>query len=547
MAFPSRFGVRWLAAGLCFLAPASALAYLNNGRWNSTATDFVTNPNGRPITLTWSIVPDGTNISHLGKPSNLISVFDSIFPGSTGLPLAQKPWFALIQQSFNRWNEVSGVTYVYEPTDDGVAHGTAAGLLGARGDIRLGGASIDGTGGTNNTLATASLIPNADITIDTADTAYFGALGGFAPYINLRTTLMHEIGHTLGLGHSSSNNATFLMEGVLPAQIAFDGPQIDDIRGAHYLYGDAYEKANAGAGNNTFAHATSLGTIGAAQSVLLGQAGGPDTVVLASETDFLSISSASDVDIFSFSISHPSVVDLVLTPLGATYHERGTINTSAVSDLKLELYVASETTPQLLQSVNLNGVGQAESLLDLSLAVAGTYYARISGSANAVQLYQLLVDVNQYFIPGDFNNDGVVDAADFTRWRDHLGDASESAISNRGDGLNGVDLDDFEIWKSHFGDTLEVGGAAAQSVPEPAAIASLFSLLVAAIGYCRKVNILPRDLRPPCREFVDRLPSCYLYSGAGNGVAIGHPVVAPQAGFASVERIPNAYCSESQL
>lgn len=499
MASLLRFGVWGIAIALCFLAPASALAYLNNGRWASTATDFVTNPTGRPVTLTWSIVPDGTNISHLGKPSSLISVFDSIFPGSVGVPLLEKPWFSLIQQSFNRWNEVSGVKYVYEPADDGVAHGTSVGLLGVRGDIRLGGASIDGTGGTNNTLATASLIPIADITIDTADTAYFSAAGGFAPYINLRTTLMHEIGHTLGLGHSSSNNRTFLMEGVLPAQITFDGPQIDDIRGAHFLYGDAYEKANAGAGNDTFGNATSLGTIGAGQSALLGEQGGPDSVVLASETDFLSISNANDVDTYSFSIDHPSVVDLVLTPIGDTYHERGTINTSTVSDLKLELYAAGNPTPQLLESVNLNGVGQAESLIDLTLATAGTYYARVSGNADAAQLYQLLVDVNEQFVPGDFNNDHLVDAADFTYWRDHLGDADESAILNRGDGLNGVDQGDFAIWRAHFGETLELGGFGAQSVPEPASIPSIFTLIATSAGFWRKLNILPRSLRPESR------------------------------------------------
>jgi hypothetical protein len=496
MAILRRCGITCVAIGLFLLAPAIASAYINNGRWTSTATNAVTQPLGRPATLTWSIVPDGTNISHLAKPSNLISVFDGLFPGSVGLPLAQKPWFALIQQSFNRWNEVSGVTYVYEPADDGVAHGTAVGSLGVRGDIRLGGALIDGTGSSNNTLATASMIPIADITIDTADTAYFGAAGGFAPYINLRTTLMHEIGHTLGLGHSSSNSATFLMEGVLPAQILFDGPQIDDIRGAHLIYGDVYEKAFSGAGNDTFAHATSLGTFVAGQSALIGEQGGPDTIVLAGETDFASISNANDVDIFSFSIDEPSVVDIVLTPLGPVYHENGTIFTANLSDLKLELYGGIGGTPELIQSANLPGVGLTESLLDVTLSSPGTYYARISGNANAVQLYRLLVDVNEHFLPGDFNDDGSVDAADFTFWRDHLGEATEAAILNRGDGLDGVDEGDFAVWKAHYGETLELGGAGAQNVPEPSAIASVFTALAAAAGFCRKVNILPRDLSP---------------------------------------------------
>lgn len=488
MSFLSRFGVWYMALGLAFVAPSFAGAYLSNGRWNSTATNLVTNPTGRPVTLTWSIVPDGTQISHLSKPSNLISVFDGLFPGSVGVPLVEKPWFALVQQSFNRWNEVSGVTFVYEPSDDGTVHGAFLGSLGIRGDVRLAGASVDGAG---STLAEAGFIPNADITIDTADAAHFSAPGGFAPYINLRSTMMHEIGHTLGLGHSSSNNAAFLMEAAL--QTLFDGPQIDDIRGAHHLYGDFREKSNNGTGNDTFATATPLGTISSGRSVLVGQHGGTGTGVLAGETDFLSISNSNDVDVFSFSIEYPSLVSLVLTPVGATYHERGTIDASALSNLSLDLYSNVGGAPKLLESVNLHGIGQSESLLDFNLHVSGTYYARVSGNADAVQLYQLLVEVNEQFIPGDFNADGLVDAADFTRWRDHLGDGDESAILNRGDGLNGVDEADLPVWRAHFGQSLDIGTGAVQSVPEPSQMASFIFLFASLAAFERKVNILPRE------------------------------------------------------
>ena len=46
-------------------------------------------------------------------------------------------------------------------------------------------------------------------------------------------------------------------------------------------------------------------------------------------------------------------------------------------------------------------------------------------------------------LPGDFNNNGVVDAADYVLWRDHLGDASEAAFNGNGDGINGIDAGDF--------------------------------------------------------------------------------------------------------
>lgn len=71
-------------------------------------------------------------------------------------------------------------------------------------------------------------------------------------------------------------------------------------------------------------------------------------------------------------------------------------------------------------------------------------------------------------LPGDFNKNNVVDAADYTVWRDHLGAADESALNGNGDGLNGVDQGDFTLWKNSFGNTAGAG-ALAGAVPEPSA------------------------------------------------------------------------------
>jgi hypothetical protein len=67
-------------------------------------------------------------------------------------------------------------------------------------------------------------------------------------------------------------------------------------------------------------------------------------------------------------------------------------------------------------------------------------------------------------VPGDFNNDGAVDAADYVVWRKNPG------------GI--YTLDDFNIWRASFGNTLGggAGGSAAASgtsnstVPEPASL-----------------------------------------------------------------------------
>jgi hypothetical protein len=75
-------------------------------------------------------------------------------------------------------------------------------------------------------------------------------------------------------------------------------------------------------------------------------------------------------------------------------------------------------------------------------------------------------------LDGDFNNDGTVDAADYTVWRDGLKDAFMQA--------------DYDEWKANFGQTvLAGGGSVSTAVPEPSVLA-LFAIGCAAIGYRRQ-------------------------------------------------------------
>lgn len=90
--------------------------------------------------------------------------------------------------------------------------------------------------------------------------------------------------------------------------------------------------------------------------------------------------------------------------------------------------------------------------------------------------------VVQYFasppVPGDYNNNGIVDAADYTVWRDHLGQTF--ALPNR-DGTNSgpINQNDFAFWKNHFGAIS--GSGSATAVPEPSSdVMGLFAL--AAMG-----------------------------------------------------------------
>jgi hypothetical protein len=54
---------------------------------------------------------------------------------------------------------------------------------------------------------------------------------------------------------------------------------------------------------------------------------------------------------------------------------------------------------------------------------------------------------------GDYNMDGVVDASDYTVWRDHLGKTNATFADGDGDGNGVVDAADYTIWYNNFGHT----------------------------------------------------------------------------------------------
>jgi hypothetical protein len=452
-----------LIGTLLLLSCHNVAGFYSNGRWNPTAIDGATGPVGTSVTVTWSLVRDGTTIPG-EDPSNLIFFMDNLFgSGPGGNDYTQRPWFRFFNDSFGRWSELSGLTFIYEPADDGTNLRGLWGSLGVRGDVRIGGAYLDGNSGT---LASTSLLNDADLTIDTGDITYYGNSAPSGAYLNIHNTLMHEIGHAVGLGHIESSSAVFLMEPFTNATI--NGPQLDDIRGVQYLYGDVNEK---GAGNNRSLSATPLGIIAPGTSILHGEHASTGTFVLMGETDFLSISNSNDFDYFSFEVTSPSLIDLVVTPLGPNYNERvnsndlfTTTTSASLSDLSLELFASGSVVP--LVASTSNPIGQAESILDFELLNPGEYLFRVSGSSALTQMYQFSLSVAALDIThlGDFDNDGEVDGADFLAWQ-------------RGESPAPLSSGDLADWQANYGVTGARAGV--ENVPESGGLAQLLLLSIA--------------------------------------------------------------------
>lgn len=72
-------------------------------------------------------------------------------------------------------------------------------------------------------------------------------------------------------------------------------------------------------------------------------------------------------------------------------------------------------------------------------------------------------------LPGDYNPDGTVDAADYTVWRNALGQTG-SGLAADGDLSGVVDRGDFIVWKTNFGATASSGSPSNTSLPEPSAV-----------------------------------------------------------------------------
>lgn len=90
---------------------------------------------------------------------------------------------------------------------------------------------------------------------------------------------------------------------------------------------------------------------------------------------------------------------------------------------------------------------------------------------------------NAPVLAGDYNNNGVIDAADYVVWRNSIGQAT---LTNRGTGITGpVGQADYNYWRAHFGQTAGSGALDGSAVPEPATL--VFSLVaVIACGLCRR-------------------------------------------------------------
>ncbi|RYD59873.1 MAG: matrixin family metalloprotease, partial [Verrucomicrobiaceae bacterium] len=293
-----------------------------------------------------------------------------------------------------RWHNLaanSGLRFVYEPADDGVAiDGNSGssdwGVVGVRGDIRISGHLIDGN---SNTLAYAYYPDNGDVVVDTGDSYIVDTSSNS---LKLRNIMEHEIGHSLGLAHVCPVNQTKLMEPFI--NLGFRGSQFDDIYSQQRNYGDRLEVHDSVRSNDTFTDATPIDLTPGTQA----------------NWQWLSIDDNTDIDFYSFAAALTQQVTVRIIPsdpilpgdpvndsyLEGAQNVDGTCTAGVAfdpttqQDLILDLIGPNGTTVVAAAPTQVAGV--TELIAAFKFTTAGTHYIRVRGGTNdRAQLYRMEV------------------------------------------------------------------------------------------------------------------------------------------------------------
>jgi hypothetical protein len=87
-------------------------------------------------------------------------------------------------------------------------------------------------------------------------------------------------------------------------------------------------------------------------------------------------------------------------------------------------------------------------------------------------------------LPGDYNADGLVNAADYAMWRDGLGTTFTQS--------------DYDVWRANFGATRAAGSILDTAVPEPATYVGVIIALVAVLtAFARRSRTVQRRISEP--------------------------------------------------
>ncbi len=226
--------------------------------------------------ITISFEPDGTNLG--GVNSDLFKEFN----GNSNLA---GRWQSEILRAAQTWSEATNINFVVV-ADNGAASGSGKNQQGDTGfgDIRIGGYDFQ-----NTSLARAYMPPTANNFSVGGDIAFnTGIAYGVGQGYDLYSVALHELGHALGLDHTSASSSAAMWSSYNGIKTKLSA---DDIAGIRSIYSgndvrdvDSYEGKS---GNNSFATATDISSE-------------PTKAAASAVIDGLDITTATDTDYYKF-------------------------------------------------------------------------------------------------------------------------------------------------------------------------------------------------------------------------------------------------------
>lgn len=356
--------------------------------------------------------------------------------------------------------------------------------LDVTGDFDVGPVGGDGMA---NSIATASLVNiisgliGDDIDVGIATGSTTGVNGGQGELDVTNSTLQVGFGGQLGGINIGDLTATAAQSATSNGEVTLQDVQLSLAGGIDV----ANLAGGGGSGTNTAIGKLSLSSSSATSatlSIATIAAGTQGTAngTLTLNPSFVDISGAAilgDGATLEMTLAGPNRANGTAGPGQYAAIDAGTLQL----DGDLVVLLDETFTPMVGQSFSLlvaSTISGSFDSIGLPVLPSGLDWQMSQSSSD------FIISLVSISLSGDYNLDGSVDAADYTVWRDTLG---QSGVGLAADGNNSgiVDSADYEIWKTNFGSESSLV-AVSSGIPEPSTIVLMLLYCLSTSQLCHR-------------------------------------------------------------